>query len=183
MSGRLRRYLGNALWHVAVNEVAASRLAPRQVRFALYRTFGMRFQDVRLLPGCFFASREIAIGRGSLVNHDCVFDNQAPIQIGSDCGIGMQVMFCTTTHGIGPHARRTGEEERRGIRVGDGCWIGVRAVVLPGVTIGSGCIIAAGAVVVDDCEPDGLYAGVPARRVRDLPGGPVAATPEDAAPA
>jgi maltose O-acetyltransferase len=40
--------------------------------------------------------------------------------------------------------------------------------VLPGVTIGAGCAVAAGAVVTADCEPDGLYAGVPARRVRDL---------------
>jgi acetyltransferase-like isoleucine patch superfamily enzyme len=30
------------------------------------------------------------------------------------------------------------------------------------------CVVAAGAVVTGDCEPDGLYAGVPARRVRDL---------------
>jgi maltose O-acetyltransferase len=40
--------------------------------------------------------------------------------------------------------------------------------VLPGVTVGDGCVIAAGAVVNADCQPDGLYAGVPARRVRDL---------------
>jgi maltose O-acetyltransferase len=40
--------------------------------------------------------------------------------------------------------------------------------VLDGVTIGAGCVIAAGAVVTRDCEPDGLYAGVPAVRKRDL---------------
>jgi hypothetical protein len=39
---------------------------------------------------------------------------------------------------------------------------------LPGVVIGPGCVIAAGAVVVSDCKPNGLYAGVPARRLRDL---------------
>ena len=37
-----------------------------------------------------------------------------------------------------------------------------------GVTVGDGCVLAAGAVVTGDCEPDGLYAGVPARRVKDL---------------
>lgn len=52
--------------------------------------------------------------------------------------------------------------------VGDGCWIGANATILPGVTVAPGCVIAAGAVVTKDTEPDGLYAGVPARRVRDL---------------
>jgi maltose O-acetyltransferase len=28
--------------------------------------------------------------------------------------------------------------------------------------------VAAGAVVTSNCEPDGLYAGVPAKRVKDL---------------
>jgi maltose O-acetyltransferase len=37
------------------------------------------------------------------------------------------------------------------------------------VTVGDGCVIAAGAVVAKDCEPNGLYVGVPARRARDLP--------------
>lgn len=55
------------------------------------------------------------------------------------------------------------------ITVGDGCWIGARAVILPGVTIGDGCVIAAGAVVSKDCAPNGMYAGVPARRIRELP--------------
>jgi maltose O-acetyltransferase len=37
-------------------------------------------------------------------------------------------------------------------------------------------VIAAGAVVTEDCAPDGLYAGVPARRIRDLDEGLGAAT-------
>jgi acetyltransferase-like isoleucine patch superfamily enzyme len=40
--------------------------------------------------------------------------------------------------------------------------------VLPGVTVAAGCVTAAGAVVAADTEPDGLYAGVPATRIRDL---------------
>ena len=30
-------------------------------------------------------------------------------------------------------------------------------------------MIAAGSVVTRDCEPNGLYGGVPARRLKDLP--------------
>lgn len=56
----------------------------------------------------------------------------------------------------------------RDVRIGMGTWIGAGAVVLPGVTIGPGCVVAAGAVVVRHCEPNGLYAGVPARRVKEI---------------
>jgi maltose O-acetyltransferase len=52
------------------------------------------------------------------------------------------------------------------VRIGDRCWIGARATILPGVSIGDGTVVAAGAVVTKDCEPDALYAGVPARRLR-----------------
>lgn len=43
-----------------------------------------------------------------------------------------------------------------------------RAMLLPGVTVGKGCVVAAGAVVAADCAPNGLYGGVPARRIKDL---------------
>ncbi|NQS97033.1 MAG: hypothetical protein HQ591_01120 [candidate division Zixibacteria bacterium] len=44
--------------------------------------------------------------------------------------------------------------------------IGSRSLLLAGITIGEGAVIAAGAVVSKDCEPDGVYIGVPAKLVR-----------------
>ena len=54
------------------------------------------------------------------------------------------------------------------VKIGDGVWIGANATILPGVIVGDGCFIAAGALVTEDCEPDGFYAGVPARRIRNF---------------
>nr|WP_246078761.1 DapH/DapD/GlmU-related protein [Modestobacter excelsi] len=56
----------------------------------------------------------------------------------------------------------------RAVIIGRGSWIGAAATVLPGVTVAPGCVIAAGAVVTRDTQPDGLYVGVPARRIRSL---------------
>jgi carbonic anhydrase/acetyltransferase-like protein (isoleucine patch superfamily) len=55
-----------------------------------------------------------------------------------------------------------------GRRVGDGCLIGIGAVILGGAEIGAECIIAAGAVVKEHAviPPRSLVAGVPARIVR-----------------
>lgn len=52
------------------------------------------------------------------------------------------------------------------IRVGNNCFIGFRAIILPGVTIGDNCIVAAGAVVAADVEPGLVVAGNPARAVK-----------------
>jgi carbonic anhydrase/acetyltransferase-like protein (isoleucine patch superfamily) len=38
----------------------------------------------------------------------------------------------------------------------------------PGCTIGQVCVIAAMAVVTKSCEPNGLYAGFPAIRIKNL---------------
>jgi maltose O-acetyltransferase len=80
----------------------------------------------------------------------------------------MQVLIGTSSHEVGPPEKRAGTLVKQGVTIEDGCWVGARAIVLPGVTIGRGCIIASGAVVTKDCEPGGLYAGVPARRLRDV---------------
>ncbi len=50
--------------------------------------------------------------------------------------------------------------------IGDGAWIGMRAMLLPGITIGEGAIIASGAIVTRDVAPYSIVAGNPAREVR-----------------
>ncbi|MEZ7195907.1 CatB-related O-acetyltransferase [Pseudodesulfovibrio karagichevae] len=50
--------------------------------------------------------------------------------------------------------------------IGNDVWIGMEAVVMPGVTIGDGAIIGARAVVSRDVAPYTVVAGNPAREVR-----------------
>ena len=45
----------------------------------------------------------------------------------------------------------------------------VTASVLAGSSVGAGAVVAAAAVVTRPCAEHALYAGVPARRLRDLP--------------
>ncbi|HDM8128354.1 TPA: hypothetical protein P0E14_003181 [Vibrio harveyi] len=53
------------------------------------------------------------------------------------------------------------------VRIGKNCWIGTKAIILPGVNIGNGCTIAAGAVVTKTFEGDNLtLAGVPAKIIK-----------------
>lgn len=48
----------------------------------------------------------------------------------------------------------------------DGVWIGMRAILLPGITLGEGAVVAAGAVVTKDVAPYTIVGGNPARMTR-----------------
>ena len=52
--------------------------------------------------------------------------------------------------------------------IGDNCLIGMGAIILDNAEVPAGCIIAAGALVLSNAklEPDSLYAGIPARKIR-----------------
>ena len=50
--------------------------------------------------------------------------------------------------------------------VGNDVWIGMDAVIMPGVTIGDGAIVSARAVVVKDVAPYTIVGGNPARPVK-----------------
>jgi acetyltransferase-like isoleucine patch superfamily enzyme len=52
------------------------------------------------------------------------------------------------------------------VRIGRRCFIGVSAIVLPGVTIGDDCIIGAGSIVTKDIPSGSIAVGNPARIIR-----------------
>lgn len=52
------------------------------------------------------------------------------------------------------------------VYIGQRCFIGVAAVVLPGVRIGDDCLIGAGSVVSRDIPAGSIAVGVPARVIR-----------------
>lgn len=144
-------------------------LGPR-MRPAILRIFRIDIgRDVGIGFGVTFLKRDrIHIGSGSYVGPQCYFENHAEVRLEENVWVAAGTRFAAATHGVGTAEKRAGQFESRPITVGRGSWIGAACTILPGVTIGAGCIIAAGSVVINDCEPDGLYAGVPATRKRDL---------------
>ncbi|MCL7715833.1 CatB-related O-acetyltransferase [Stenotrophomonas mori] len=58
--------------------------------------------------------------------------------------------------------------------IGDGAWIGMRAMIMPGVSIGEGAVVASGAIVTKDVAPYTIVAGNPAVPLRQrFPAGTV----------
>ncbi|MFR9652841.1 MAG: gamma carbonic anhydrase family protein [Rikenellaceae bacterium] len=77
--------------------------------------------------------------------------NPSQAHIGNDVSVGHNV----TIHGA---------------RIEDNCLIGMGSTILDNAVVASGCIIAANALVLSDSklEPNSLYAGVPAKRIKEV---------------
>ena len=113
----------------------------------------------------------LVTGWGRLRVGDRVFFNNGvfiscvhEITIGDDVAIA-NYAYLTDSDSHGVEGRKVREAP---ITIGNGAWIGAKAIILPGVTIGSRALVAAGAVVTRDVPDDTLVGGNPARIIREL---------------
>jgi acetyltransferase-like isoleucine patch superfamily enzyme len=90
------------------------------------------------------------------------------VTIGDRVMIGSNVSFFAATHETEVQSRREDVEFAKPITVGDDCWIGGHAVILPGVTIGEGCTVGAASVVTRDVPAWSVVMGSPARVVKKV---------------
>lgn len=142
------------------------------IRMFLYRLVGLKIgENTRINPKCFFSTSNISIGCNSFINRFCEAHDGlmgGGILIGNNCYIAFNVVFCLVSHEIGASHMRAGKRFGGNIIIGDGSWIGANTTIMPNVIIGKGVVIAAGSLVNKDCEDNCLYAGVPARRIKEL---------------
>ena len=89
------------------------------------------------------------------------------VTIGDDCFIGHGVMFVNDRFANGGPARGRKDLWQQ-TTIGDRVSIGSNATIMP-IRIASGTVIGAGAVVTKDIDTPGIYAGNPARKIKDLP--------------
>lgn len=61
----------------------------------------------------------------------------------------------------------SGRDELCETIIGRDVWIGAYSIIMTGVKIGDGAIVAAGSVVTKDVLPYSIYAGIPARKIKD----------------
>jgi acetyltransferase-like isoleucine patch superfamily enzyme len=91
------------------------------------------------------------------------------IRIGDHVTVTADVKFITHDGGTWVFRREDPDFDAFGpIEVKDNVFIGVGAIIMPGVTIGENCVIGARSVVSTDIPPNSVAAGVPARVLMSL---------------
>lgn len=145
------------------------RPSPRPLhvwRASLLRLFG-----ATLGPNCHFYPASKVYAPWNLVCADGVaaadgveIYNPAPMTFGSHAILSQDAYLCGATHDYDdpgfPLLAFTSQ-------IGAYAWVCARASVAPGVSIGEGAVLGLGSVATRDLEPWGVYAGVPAIKVKE----------------
>ena len=94
------------------------------------------------------------------------FDSVAPSLITIEKGVTITQNTTILTHYFDP--RQTGRHFRLGtVHIKENAFIGCNTVICNSVTIGEGAIVGAGSVVTKDVPPFQVWAGNPARYIKD----------------
>jgi len=151
-----------------LNSLQAMSIVPRPIRAMILKARGVSIGYRSSISHHCHLGPNLTVGNNSFINVECLIETGEPVTIGDGVHLAMRVTILTTSHEIGPPEHRCGGYKRSSVIIEDGAWVGASVTILPGVRIGKGCVVAAGAVVNCNTEPNVLYGGVPARKLRAL---------------
>ncbi len=143
-----------SLWFKYFTRLLFSFVPPSGVK-----NFGYRLTGIKMAPGVFLGDGVYFI------------DGYKPdmVDLRQGAVLSPRVIIVAAAEPSGSFLRHEYDVCESGpIRIEEGAWLGAAAVVLPGVTIGRGAIIGANAVVRRSVPPMQVWAGVPARYVKDV---------------
>lgn len=162
----LRNKLGRVAWGI----VCAVLFRPSPRPMHAWRAFLLRCFGAKLGPHChiypgarIWAPWNLDCDEYASIADEAVIYNAATLFMGSHAIVSQQAYLCTATHNFDDPAFPMIASP---IRLGRYTWVCARACVLPGVTLGDGAVLGLAAVASKDLEPWQVYAGNPAKRIK-----------------
>lgn len=110
----------------------------------------------------------IVIGDHTSIEQNLHMTCASNVNIGEECVILANVMITDINHcddNVECSIMKQGIETKATI-IGDRCFVGKNACIMPGVTLGKGVVVGANAVVTHNVPDYCVVAGVPARIIR-----------------
>jgi putative colanic acid biosynthesis acetyltransferase WcaF len=107
----------------------------------------------------------------TLLDRACLGDGAhayalGPIELQAGCTVAQEAYLCSATHDWQAPERPL---QTAPIVIGENAFVGLRAIVLPGITIGARSIVGAASVVTRDIAPGQVVAGNPAKPIAPAP--------------
>jgi acetyltransferase-like isoleucine patch superfamily enzyme len=122
-------------------------------------------KGVRIEAGTEIAAPErLYIGDNVGISQNCRISAVGGCHIGRGCQIGGETIIFTIDHQYSAGDSLPYDSVRlvKPVYIEDYVWIGLRAIIAPGVRIGEGAIIGLGSVVFQDVPPLAIVSGNPA---------------------
>jgi len=105
-------------------------------------------------------------GAGGCIGQGSFLQGPGQIYIGNDVWISPNVGIITANHGMDDLSK---DAEPSDVSIGDHCWIGMNAVLLPGIVLGPRTVVGAGAIVTESYSGGHcVLGGNPATIIRQL---------------
>jgi acetyltransferase-like isoleucine patch superfamily enzyme len=139
----------------------------------IFRRCGRDFKAFHQVKFSFGYNMEV--GADVVVHRHVLLDDRGGIRLGDGASVSDYANIYSHSHDV----VNSPEITNRMTVVGAGVRIAYHATILTGVTLGDDSMIGAGAVVSRDTEASGIYAGIPARLVREKPDLPRRSAPPD----
>ena len=117
-----------------------------------------------------FGGKHIHFGNNVYCNFGCTFVDDTHIYVGNNVMFAPNVIVATAAHPLAPQLREKGLQYNKSVHIGNNCWIGAGAIILPGVTIGDNTVIGAGSVVTKNIPSNVVAVGNPCRVIKEISG-------------
>lgn len=115
-----------------------------------------------------FGGKHVHFGKNVYANFNLTLVDDTHIFVGDNTMFAPNVIVASAAHPILPCLRERGYQYNMPVHIGRNCWIGVGAVILPGVSIGDNSVIGAGSVVTKDIPANVVAVGNPCRVMREI---------------
>lgn len=158
--------IGRLLWFVLNSLILKSMLPGSFWRRALLRLFGAKIGKMVILKPRISVKYpwNLSIGDHSWLGEKVWIDNLGKVSIGSHCCISQGAILICGNHN---YKKSSFDLMVKPIIIMNGAWVGAASAIAPGTEMGKNCVLSIGSTAVGLLEPNAIYQGNPAVKIKD----------------
>ncbi|MEG0075825.1 MAG: acyltransferase [Eubacterium sp.] len=140
-------------------------------RYILLKSIAKKCGDnVSIHQGVYLLNpQKLVIGNNVSIHPMCYIDASGIINIGNDVSIAHGTTIMSTNHtysNVSINIKEQSLQYKKTI-IENNVWIGAKCTILSGVTIRDGNVIGAGTIVTKCTDSNGVYVGIPAKKIKN----------------